>query len=188
MLPVDPGGVECTAKDAREWCEGWFDFTPGHCGDGNGNFSGVTGIGWGTGLRRPARFTNMAVPKFDGTVCWQQHQQVFNAIAKSNGWDDTTAALQLYAHLEGEALSLNVALLMPEDERANQEELADALSKYYNSLGRLASGDIQEEVCKCGSPGWGGSRCLRNGTLAVWGFGDVSLKAWTRMVRDRFIS
>ena len=43
--------------------------------------------------RRPVRFTNTAVPKFDGTVCWHQHQQMFNAIAKSNGWDDETAAL-----------------------------------------------------------------------------------------------
>ena len=38
--------------------------------------------------RRSVRFTNTAVPKFDGTVCWHQHQQVFNAIAKSNGWDE----------------------------------------------------------------------------------------------------
>ena len=47
---------------------------------------------------------------------------------KSNGWTDETAALQLFAHLNGEALK--VALLMPEGERAN--------SDYYNSPGRLA--------------------------------------------------
>ena len=46
------------------------------------------------------------------------------------------AALQLYAHLEGEAL--NVALLMPEGERANREGLLQGLSNYYNSPGRLA--------------------------------------------------
>ena len=39
---------------------------------------------------------NMAVPKFDGDGCWQQHLQIFNAIEKSNGWADETAALQLY--------------------------------------------------------------------------------------------
>ena len=73
---------------------------------------------------------NMAVPKFDGDGCWQQHLQIFNAIEKSNGWADETAALQLFAHLKGEAL--NVALLMPEGERANREGL------YYYSPGRLA--------------------------------------------------
>ena len=45
---------------------------------------------------------------------------------------DETAALQLFAHLEGEAL--NVAPLMSEGERANRE----GLSSYYNSPGRLA--------------------------------------------------
>ena len=64
-----------------------------------------------TGMRGPgtgAQFTNTAVPRFDGNGCWQQHLQIFNSI--SNGWRDKTAALQLFVHLEGEAL--NVALLM----------------------------------------------------------------------------
>ena len=78
----------------------------------------------------------MAVPKFDETVCWQQHQQVFNAIVKSNGWDDKTAAQQLFAYLEGEVL--NVALLMPEGKRATREGLLQGLSEYYKSPGRLA--------------------------------------------------
>ena len=80
------------------------------------------------------RFTNMAVPKFDGNGCWQQHLQIFNAIAKSNGWVDETAAQQLFAHLEGEAL--NVALLM-DGEHANREGLSQGLSNYYNSPGRF---------------------------------------------------
>ena len=50
------------------------------------------------------------VPNFDDDGCWQQHLQIFNAIVKSNVWTDETAALQLFAHLNGEAL--NVALLM----------------------------------------------------------------------------
>ena len=44
---------------------------------------------------------------------------------KSNGWADETAALQLFAHLEGGGgEALNVALLMPEGERANREGLS----------------------------------------------------------------
>ena len=39
---------------------------------------------------------------------------MFDTIAKWNGWDDEMAALQLFAHLEGDAL--NVALLIPEDQ------------------------------------------------------------------------
>ena len=54
--------------------------------------AGVTAIspGW------PNPALSMVPASLDGTVCWQQHQQVFNAIAKSNGWDDETAALQLW--------------------------------------------------------------------------------------------
>ena len=40
--------------------------------------------------RQHDRLTNTAVPKFDGTGCWQQHLQVFNAIVKLNGWVDET--------------------------------------------------------------------------------------------------
>ena len=55
---------------------------------------------------------------------------------KSNGWTDGTAALQMFAHLDGEAL--NVVLLIPEGERSNWEGLSQGLSDYYNSLGWLA--------------------------------------------------
>ena len=57
----------------------------------------------------------MAVPRFNGHSCWQQHLQIFQAIVKSNGWTDGTAALLLFAHLDGEAL--NVALLVAEGEQ-----------------------------------------------------------------------
>ena len=80
-------------------------------------------------------FTNTAVPRFDGGGCWQQHLQIVQAIVKSNGWLVGTAALQLFAHLDGEAL--NVALLMPEEEREKWEGLSNGLSEYYNSPGRL---------------------------------------------------
>ena len=48
----------------------------------------------------------MAVSRFDGTGCWQQHLQIVQAIVKSNGWSEGTAALQLFAHLDGEALNV----------------------------------------------------------------------------------
>ena len=44
--------------------------------------------------------------------------------------------MQLFAHLEGEAL--NVAFLMLERECANRKGLSQGLSNYYNSPGRLA--------------------------------------------------
>ena len=89
--------------------------------------------------RQLDRLTNTAVPKFDGTGCWQQHLQIFNAIVKSNGWVDETAALQLFAHLEGE--SLNVALLMSERELATREELSRGLSDYYGYPGGWQSSE-----------------------------------------------
>ena len=55
---------------------------------------------------------------------------------KSNGWSEGTAALQLFAHLEGEAL--DVAFLMPKGVREKWEDLSNSLSEYYNSPGRLA--------------------------------------------------
>ena len=99
----------------------------------------ATGTGGPDGkniIKTGGRFTNTAVPRFKGGSSWQQHLQIFQAIMKSNGWTDGTAALQLFAHLDGEAL--NVAILMPEGERSNWEGLSQGLSDYYNSLGRLA--------------------------------------------------
>ena len=51
------------------------------------------------------------MPRFGGTSSWEQYRHVFDAIVLSNGWDDAKAALQLLAHLEGDAL--NIALLVP---------------------------------------------------------------------------
>ena len=61
------------------------------------------------------RFTSMPVPRYAGGSNWDQYREVFEAIVCSNGWDEVTAALQLIAHLDGEAL--NVALLVPEAQR-----------------------------------------------------------------------
>ena len=53
---------------------------------------------------RRAALTTTKVPRFDGTTSWEQYHQVFEAIVRSNGWDNDTAALQLFSHLEGDAL------------------------------------------------------------------------------------
>ena len=58
------------------------------------------------GIKTGSRFTNTAVPRFDGGGCWQQHLQIVQAIVKSNGWSEGTAALQLFTHLDGEALNV----------------------------------------------------------------------------------
>ena len=60
---------------------------------------------------RQAALTTTKVPRFDGTTSWEQHNQVFEAIVRSNGWVNDTAALQLFSHVEGDAL--NVAHLVP---------------------------------------------------------------------------
>ena len=85
---------------------------------------------------RQAAFTTTKVPRFGGTTSWEQYRQVFDAIVLSNGWDNETAALQLFSHLEGDAL--NVALLVPMSRRLSRTGLVDALSAHYGSPGRLA--------------------------------------------------
>ena len=82
------------------------------------------------------RFTNTALPIFSGAECWFQHFHIIQAIIKSNGWSEETAALQLLAHLKGEAL--NVALLLPKEKRESWTGLVNGFSVYYRSPGRLA--------------------------------------------------
>ena len=101
-----------------------------------GRGKGTRGLDGKNIIKEQGRFTNTAVPRFNGGGCWQQHLQISQAIVKSNGWMDGMAVLQLFAHLGGEAL--NVALLMPEGEWAHWECLSQGLSDYYNSPGRLA--------------------------------------------------
>ena len=55
---------------------------------------------------------------------------------RSNGWDNDTAALQLFSHLEADAL--NVAHLVPLARRLSRSGLVDALTAHYGSPGRLA--------------------------------------------------
>ena len=147
--------------------------------------TGVRGSGTctvGTG----GRFTNAVVLKFDGNGCWQQHLQIFNSIAKSNGWVDETVALQLFAHLEGEAL--NVALLMSEGKRANREGLSQGFSNYYNSPGKLAGFRRKFESVTRRAGADPTTIAMELEILAVRGFGDMGTRARNQMVRDRFIA
>ena len=90
----------------------------------------------GTFARKRRRFTNTALPIFSGAECWFKHFHIIQAIIKSNGWSEETAALQLLAHLKGEAL--NVALLLPKEKRESWTGLVNGLTAYYRSPGRLA--------------------------------------------------
>ena len=71
------------------------------------------------------------MPRYDGISDWDQYREVFEEIVCSNGWDELTVALQLLAHLDGEAL--NVALLVPEGQRRRPGVLLETLSAHYTS-------------------------------------------------------
>ena len=137
-------------------------------------------------LVRQAALTTTKVPWFSGSTSWEQYQQVFDAIALSNGWGDATAALQLLSHLQGDALS--VALLMPMPRRASRKELTDALSSHYGSPGRLATyrRQFDETARKLGEDPANFGITLE--TLAVKAFGDIGQTARLRLIRDRFIA
>ena len=137
-------------------------------------------------LVRQAALTTTKVPWFSGSTSWEQYQQVFDAIALSNGWGDATAALQLLSHLQGDALS--VALLIPMPRRASRKELTAALSSHYGSPGRLATyrrqfdgrvRKLDEDPANFG---------ITLETLAVKAFGDIGQTARLRLIRDRFIA
>ena len=126
-------------------------------------------------------FTNTAAPRFDGTGCWQQHLLVFRAIMKSNGWSTAMAALQLFAHLDGEALQ--VTLLMPDKVRERWKDLVDKLSAYYDTPRRLAVAHRQFENA-CRRPGLDPATFgTELGILALHGFADRDL-----MIRNKFIA
>ena len=137
-------------------------------------------------LVRQAALTTTKVPWFSGSTSWEQYQQVFDAIALSNGWGDATAALQLLSHLQGDALS--VALLMPMPRRASRKELTDALSSHYGSPGRLATyrRQFDKTARKPGEDPANFGITLE--TLAVKAFGDIGQTARLRLIRDRFIA
>ena len=60
-------------------------------------------------------------------------------------WSPDTAALQLFAHLDGEALQ--VALLLPDNIIDRWKDLVDKLSAYYKTPGRLAVSAGNLKMC-----------------------------------------
>ena len=129
-----------------------------------------------------ATLTTTEVPRFDGTTNWVQYHQVFEAIVQSNGWDNDTAALQLFSHLE------NVAHLVPLARRLSRSGLVNALTAHYGSPGRLADYRRQFErtIRTTGEDPANFATALE--MLAVKAFGDMGQTARLRLIRDRFIA
>ena len=137
-------------------------------------------------LRGRSEFTSTPVPRYAGKSNWGQYQQVFAAIACSNGWLPTTAALQLFAHLDGEAL--NVALLMPVEERERWTVFVRGLSDYFHSPGRLAA--VRRRFQRAGRrPGMDlATFATELGVLAMQGFDNMGERARGLMIRNKFIA
>ena len=135
---------------------------------------------------RRAALTTTKVQRFDGTTSREQYHQVFEAIVQSNGWDNDTAALQLFSHLEGDAL--NVVHLVPLARWLSRLGLVDALTAHYGSPGRLADYRRQFErtTRTVGEDPAIFATTLE--TLAVKAFGDMGQTARLRLIRDRFIA
>ena len=136
----------------------------------------------GTFAMKRRRFTNTALPVFSGAECRFQHFHIVQVIVKSNGWSQETAALQLFAHLKGEAL--NVALLLTREKQESWTGLVSGLSAYYQSPGRLAVLRRSFESA-FRRPG------LDPATFAtepIQGFEDMKEQARDTMIRDKFIA
>ena len=132
------------------------------------------------------KFTNTALPIFSGNEGWYQHIHIVQAIVKSNGWPDETAALQLFVHLKGEAL--NVALLLTKEERESWTGLVDGMAAYYQSPGRLA-GLRRRFESAFRQPGLDPATFATHlGMLAIQGFSDMKEQARDIMIQDKFIA
>ena len=134
---------------------------------------------------RQAAFTTTKVPRFGGTTSWEQYRQVFDAIVLSNEWDNETATLQLFSHLEGD--TLNVSLLVPMSRRLSRTGLVDALSAHYGSPGRLADYRRQFERTTRTAGEDPSIFATALEILAVKAFEDMGQTAHLRLIRDRFI-
>ena len=139
-----------------------------------------------TGGSSGSAYPSTKVQRFGGTTSWEQYRLVFDAIVLSNGWDNETAALQLFSHLQGDAL--NVALLMPMSRQLSRTGLVDALWAHYGSPGRLADYRRQFErtTRTVGEEPSIFATALE--TLAVKAFGDMGQTARLRLICDRFIA
>ena len=94
--------------------------------------------------------------------------------------------LQLFSHLEGDAL--NVALLVPMSRRLSRTGLVDALSAHYGSPGRLADYRRQFERTTRTAGEDPSIFATALETLAVRAFGDMGPTARLRLIRDRLIA
>ena len=123
------------------------------------------------------------VSRLDGTTSWEQYN---DAIVSSNVWDNDTAALQLFSHLEGDPLS--VALLVSLSRRLSRTGLVGALSAHYGSPRRLADyrRQFEKTTRTAGEDPSIFSMALE--TLAVKAFGDMGQTAHLRLIRDQFIA
>ena len=117
---------------------------------------------------------------------WDQYREVYEAIVISNGWDDLTAALQLLAHLDGEAL--NVALLVPEDQRRRPGMLIESLTAHYTSPGRLSQRRRQFEQMTRPVGEDPAVFAIALETLARRAFVEVDPTVRLQLVRDKFIT
>ena len=134
----------------------------------------------GTFAMKRGRFTNTALQVFSGAECWFQHFHIVQAIVKSNGWPEETAALQLFA--------LNVALLLTREKRESWTGLVSGLSAYYQSPGRLAVLRRWFESA-LRRPGLDPATFTTElGILAIQGFEDMKEHARDTMIRDKFIA
>ena len=97
-----------------------------------------------------------------------------------------TAALQLLAHLDGEAL--NVALLVPEGQRRRPGVLLETLSAHYTSPGRLAIYRRQFEQMTRPPGEDPAAFAIALETLARRAFADVDAAVRVQLVRDKFIA
>ena len=97
-----------------------------------------------------------------------------------------TAALQLIAHLDGEAL--NVALLVPEAQRIRPGVLLKTLSAHYASPGRLAKYKRKFERMTRPPEDDPAAFAIKLETLARKAFIDVDAPVRLQLVRDRFIT
>ena len=105
---------------------------------------------------------------------------------RSNGWDGDTSVLQLFAHLEGDAL--NVAHLIPLTRRLSRSGLVDALTAHYGSPGQLADyrWQFEKTTRTVGEDPAIFATALE--TLAVKAFGDMGQTAQLCLNRVRFIA
>ena len=128
---------------------------------------------------------SILVLRYSGKSNCEQYREVFEAIVRSNGWDDVTAALQLLSHLDGDAL--NVALLVPESRQVAPGFLIKSFSDHYNAPGHLAEYKCQFQRA-FRRPGDDLSIfAIELEMRARRAFMDIDTSIQLQMVRDRFI-